>query len=244
MTSGDDVVFVGDVHLDREDAHLDAFLSFLEGLRPSVGRLVFMGDLFNVWIGRRDLEQPHHRSVIERLESLRRDGLVIRYVEGNRDYRIAEGYRGRGLDDATADGVAERIGGLRLFAIHGDLANPHDRQYRAWRRISRSLPAWWVLAAIPRGRRVRFVENLEDRLRGANLGYKQVFPEADVRTYAARYLRQGYDAVVLGHFHVEKDLEAVPPSPPGRILVLPEWKEDRRYLRVTADGEIRFEDPG
>jgi UDP-2,3-diacylglucosamine hydrolase len=244
LTAGEDLVFVGDVHLDRGDAHLESFLSFLEGLRATVGRLVFMGDLFNVWIGRRDLEQPHHRAVIERLESLRRDGVVIRYVEGNRDYRIAEEYLGRGLDDSTAEGIAERIGGRRLFAIHGDLANPHDRQYRAWRRISRSSLAWSMLAAIPRGRRIRFVEGLEDRLRGANLGYKQEFPEADVRAYAAGFLRQGYDTVVLGHFHVEKNLEAVPPSPPGRILVLPEWKEGRRFLRVTGGGEIGFEGPG
>jgi UDP-2,3-diacylglucosamine pyrophosphatase LpxH len=179
--------------------------------------------------------------VVERLESLRRNGVVVRYIEGNRDYRISEAYVGRALDDSTADGVSERIGGLRLFAIHGDLANPHDRQYRTWRRVSRSSVAWWVLAAIPRRRRLRFVEGLEDRLRGANLGYKQAFPEADVRAYAGGFLRQGYDAVVLGHFHVEKDLEAVPPSSPGRILVVPEWKEGRRYLRVTAGGEIRFE---
>jgi UDP-2,3-diacylglucosamine hydrolase len=241
LSAGGDLVFVGDVHLDRDDADLDAFLAFLDGLRPTVGRLVFMGDLFNVWIGRRDLERPHHRAVVERLESLRRKGMVIRYIEGNRDYRIAEAHVGQALDDSTTEGIEESIGGRRLFAIHGDLANPRDRQYRTWRRVSRSRLAWWILGAVPRGRRMRFVEELEDRLRGANLDFKQEFPEADVRAYAAGFLRQGYDAVVLGHFHVEKDLEASPPSPPGRILVLPEWKESGRYLRVTARGGIRFE---
>jgi UDP-2,3-diacylglucosamine hydrolase len=241
LTSGGDLVFVGDVHLGHDDAHLEAFLSFLDGLRPTVGRLVFMGDLFNVWIGRRDLEQPHHRAVLERLEAMRRDGVVIRYIEGNRDYRIREAYVGRFLDDSTTDGIEESVAGQRLFAIHGDLANPNDRQYRTWRRVSRSSLAWLILGAIPRARRTRFVEGLEDRLREANLNFKQEFPEADVRAYAAGFLGRGYDAVILGHFHVEKDLEASPPSPPGRILVLPEWKESGRYLRVTARGGIRFE---
>jgi len=241
LTPGGDLVFVGDVHLDRDDVHLEVFLSFLDGLRPTVGRVVFMGDLFNVWIGRRELEQPHQRAVVERLESMRRDGIVIRYIEGNRDYRIEDAYVGLALDDSTPGGIEERIGDRRLFAIHGDLANPRDRQYRAWRRLSRSSLAWMILRGVPRRRRMRFVETLEDRLRRANLDFKQEFPEADVRAYASGFLGQGYDAIVLGHFHVEKDLAASPPSPPGRILVLPEWKEGRRYLRVTSRGEIRFE---
>ena len=106
MSPGDDLVFVGDVHLDRDDEHLEGFLAFLESLRPTVGRLVFMGDLFNVWIGRRDLEQPHQRAVLERLEAMRRDGVSVRYIEGNRDYRIAEAYAGRALDESTTGGVA------------------------------------------------------------------------------------------------------------------------------------------
>ena len=241
MTRGGDLVFVGDVHLDRDDAHLEAFLSFLDDLRPTVGRVVFMGDLFNVWIGRRELEQPHQRAVVERLESMRRDGIVIRYIEGNRDYRIEDAYVGRALDDSTAGGIEESIGGRRLYAIHGDLANPRDRQYRTWRWVSHSPLAWMILRGIPRRRRMRFVEGLEERLRRANLDFKQEFPETDVRAYAEGFLGQGYDAVVLGHFHVEKDLAATPPSSPGRILVLPEWKESRRYLRVTSGGKIRFE---
>ena len=88
---------------------------------------------------------------------------------------------------------------------------------------------------------MRFVEGLEERLRRANLDFKQEFPETDVRAYAEGFLAHGYDAVILGHFHVEKDLAATPPSSPGRILVLPEWKEGRRYLRVTSRGKIRFE---
>lgn len=241
MTRGGDLVFVGDVHLDRDDAHLEAFLSFLDDLRPTVGRVVFMGDLFNVWIGRRELEQPHQRAVVERLASMRRDGIVIRYIEGNRDYRIEDAYVGQALDDSTAGGIEESIGGRRLYAIHGDLANPRDRLYRTWRWVSRSPLAWMILRGIPRRRRMRFVEGLEERLRRANLDFKQEFPETDVRAYAEGFFGRGYDAVVLGHFHVEKDLAATPPSSPGRILVLPEWKEGRRYLRVTARGKIGFE---
>ena len=54
--------------------------------------------------------------------------------------------------------------------------------------------------------------------------------------------KAGHDVVVLGHFHEEHRLEAVPPSPPGRVFVLPEWKTSRRHLRVTADGDVAIVD--
>ena len=41
-------------------------------------------------------------------------------------------------------------------------------------------------------------------------------------------------------YPVERDLPAGPPGN-GRIFVLPEWKASRRHLRVTAGGEMRFE---
>ena len=75
--SGGDLVFVGDVHLDRGDPDLPAFLAFLEGLVPTTARLVLMGDLFNLWIGREELEQAHQRAVVDLLVSMRRRGIVV-----------------------------------------------------------------------------------------------------------------------------------------------------------------------
>jgi hypothetical protein len=70
---------------------------------------------------------------------------------------------------------------------------------------------------------------------------KREFPEALLRAYAAEYLGPPGAAVVLGHFHVEKELHAGPDGT-GRIFVLPEWKGTRRHLRVAASGEMAFED--
>ncbi len=239
-----DLAFVGDVHLERDDPELEAFLAFLDRLCAGTRRIVLMGDLFNIWIGRRSVEQPHQRAVAAKLAELRAAGIHVRYVEGNRDYRIADAYCGSALDEAGDRGFSERWGGLRLFAIHGDLVNPRDRQYRTWRRLSRSAPLWGVFRALPRAAASRLADSLERRMRTTNLRHKRAFPEQHVRDYAARHLER-HDGVVLGHFHEERELTARPPSAPGRIFVLPDWKSSRRYLRVTAGGEIGFVDaPG
>lgn len=238
-----DLVFVGDVHLQADDARLGPFCGFLERLATSASRLVLLGDLFELWIGQRVLEQPHQTAVLERLAALRAQGLVVRYVEGNRDFRIGPGHAGQALDEATTGGISERFGGRRLWAIHGDLANPADRQYRAWRWLSRSAPVWALYNLLPRRQRLNLAAALEQRMRTTNREFRREFPEAAVRAYAARFLRAGHDAVVLGHFHVERELSAgTPERAGGRVFVLPAWGESRRHLRVSPQGEIDFVD--
>ena len=197
-----DLIFIGDVHLEDEGPDLEAFLGFLDGLKTSGSRVVLAGDLFNVWIGARELERPHQSRVIAKLEELRRHGLVVRYLEGNRDYRVGRAYVGSALDDAPEHGLVERFGGRSIFAIHGDLANPADRQYRTWRRFSRSAPVWGAFRALPAMARLRLVDRLEASMRASNARFKAAFPEAVVRRYAESFLSRGHDAVVMGHFHV------------------------------------------
>jgi len=241
LRPGSDLVFVGDVHLDRNDADLPRFLAYLRGLSPRAGRIVLLGDLFNLWIGSPELEQEHHRVVIACLKELRSGGTEIHYLEGNRDYRIARAHRGGAFDAVSDTGLREDWGGLSLWAAHGDRVNRDDLQYRAWRWVSRSTPAWWLFSAIPRERRFAIAELVERKMRGTNVDMKREFPEALVRAYAASHVEAASAAIVLGHFHVEKDLTAGPTGE-GRVFVLPEWKGSRRHLRVTSAGTMRFED--
>lgn len=236
------LAFVGDVHLDRDDPDLDPFLSFLDHLGRTSRRIVFLGDLFNIWLGRPELEQPHQAAVLEKLRALRRQGVTIGYVEGNRDFRIGRGYGGEAVDRATDAGMVEEQGGTRLFAIHGDLVNVRDLRYRLWRAFSRSAPVWWLFNRLPAERRVRFAESLERRMRTTNVEYKREFPEAAAREFAAGIVSSGFDVVVLGHFHVERDLRLESPHPRGRLCVLPEWKGSRRHLEVDEGGRVELVD--
>jgi UDP-2,3-diacylglucosamine hydrolase len=239
---GGDLVFIGDVHIDRDDPSLPDFLHLLEGLGRRASCVVFLGDLFNIWIGGRGMEQPHQAAVLDVLTGLRREGVVVRYLEGNRDYRIGHSYAGTAIDDASDEGLVERHGGHSFFVTHGDLVNLADRQYRMWRRFSRSAPVWALVRLLPERRRVAMAESLEKRMRKTNLAYKQEFPEAQVRAYAATRFREGHDIVVLGHFHVEKELTAEMDGVERRILVLPEWRESRRHLVARIDGTVEFVD--
>ena len=236
-----DLVFIGDVHLERKDEALEDFVAFLEGLRDSACRVVLMGDLFNLWIGDPGLERPHHVAVSSALRKLRASGIVVQYIEGNRDYRIGVRHGGSTFDAVSAEGFEERFAGHRIWAAHGDLVNPADRQYRAWRRVSRSGVVWALFRLLPSRWRAKLADSLERKFRATNLAFKQRVPDDQVRDYGERYHARGFDRVVLGHFHVERDLPVSDGA--ARVLVLPEWKGSRRHLRVSPDGEIGFVGP-
>jgi UDP-2,3-diacylglucosamine hydrolase len=237
LPPGSDLVFVGDVHLDRDDPDLPAFLAYLGALGRTCGRVVLMGDLFNLWLADPRLELPHHRTVIEELRRLRRAGLEIHYLEGNRDYRVGRSHLGSTFDAVSDEGLVEEWAGRRLWAAHGDLVNRNDSQYRLWRRVSRSDAVWAVFSAIPEGRRFAVAESIERRMRGTNTGMKRDFPLEQVREYSRDYLASGNEAVVLGHFHDEHDIT----GDPGRIVVVPAWKESRRHVRLDASGRLALE---
>jgi UDP-2,3-diacylglucosamine hydrolase len=242
-TAGQDLVFLGDVHLDRDDPDVEPFCRMLEAVTRDAGMLVLAGDLFNLWIAGSGPEPGHIRPVLDCLRSIRRSGVAVHYLEGNRDYFIREQYEGDVFDSVAENGLLVAVGGLKVFSIHGDLANPDDRQYRNWRRFSRSLPVRLLVRAIPHRLRISLAERMESSMRSSNLAYKQRFPEQAVRAYAAGPFQDGADLVVLGHFHIEKDLPEDRPGT-GRILVLPEWKGSRRCLRVGADGQAGFLEAG
>lgn len=238
MSDLGELAFVGDVHLDRNDADLPEVLGFLDALGARAGRIVLMGDLFNLWIGEREVEQPHQTAVLERLAAARSRGIEVHYVEGNRDYAVAKGYGGAVFDRVGDRGLEERWAGRKIFAVHGDLVNVADRQYRTWRRVSRSAPVWSLFGLLPARTRLLLAESLEVRMRSTNVRMKRSFPAGLVRGYARPYLRSGFDAVVLGHFHEEHRIDET--EVPGSIFVLPDWKSSRRYLRVGPDGSIEF----
>jgi len=234
----DRLAFVGDVHLEPDDPLLDPFLRFLDGLGRKCSRIIFTGDLFSVWLGRRELEQPHHVALLAKLSELRERGVALRYIEGNHDFRIGYSHAAELFDGVGPETLTESFGGLSILVAHGDLANSSDLRYRRWRGFARSWLIWRIFNVLPRKGRIRLAEATERRMRSTNLEHKREFPREEVLAYAASFLAAGHDLVVLGHFHEEHDLHL----DNGRVIVLPEWKGSRRHLEVSAGGEISFVD--
>ena len=220
------IALIADSHLGDPRSSLDLFLDQLREL-PGRGcrRLILLGDIFHVWVGYRKFETREVEAVTAALAELRRQGVVIDYIEGNRDFFLAGSVYAE-LFDSIGLEVRFELGGVRYLAVHGDGLDDDDWQYRFWRWLSKSPPVHLLVALLP-GPLARWIMlSTERRLARTNFKHRQGIPRASVMSYARRRFTEGHDVLYLGHFHEPHRW----PLEDGEIRVLDAWFHDRQIV--------------
>lgn len=230
------LVYVADSHLTTNDSETDSFIAFLKEVGSQAETLYILGDLFNVWFGEAKFRMPHQQKVLTALGEVASSGVVLKFVEGNRDFSVRRNHLGKPFADVGVDHLVEDYGPHRIFAAHGDEVNRDDRQYRLWKRVTKSGLVYGTFRLLPGVWGIRLGESLERKLSGTNLHHKSRFPTEQCRAYAESLFREGCDTMVLGHFHEEKQLN----FNGGTVFVLPTWRGHHRYLRFEGAGPGQF----
>jgi UDP-2,3-diacylglucosamine pyrophosphatase LpxH len=218
------VALLADSHLSGPGGPAGPLVAQLQAL-PDQGcdRLVLMGDMFQAWIGSPRFETADIVQVVEALRGLRRRGLRIDYVEGNRDFFLKDSVYADAFDGVVLE-TAFEVAGVRYLAVHGDGLNDKDWKYRFWRRLSKSAPVRFLVLHTPRRLAHRMVHSTERRLSQTNFKHRAALPEAAIRRYAERRLAEGHDVLLLGHFH-EPRTWAVQG---GEVRLLDAWFRSRQ----------------
>jgi len=217
------VALIADSHLSGPGGPAGPLVCQLEAL-PAEGcrRLVLLGDLFQAWVGFPGFETEDIAAVAAALRGLRRQGIEIDYVEGNRDFFLA-GSRYADAFDRVVLETSFTVGGVRYLAVHGDGLNDRDWKYRFWRWLSKSPPVRFLVGNVPQALAHRMVHSTERRLSKTNFKHRAVLPEAAIRRYAEQRLAEGYDVLLLGHFHEPRVWQVAG----GEVRLLDAWFRSR-----------------
>ncbi len=228
------VAVFADAHLGQADGDADDFLAALADVAGrGLTTIVLLGDIFHYFIGDAKFETPLVRKVLGAWQGLAASGVSLRYVEGNRDFFLA-GTRWAAPLAAYGDTDGLEVGKIRFAFVHGDRVNTRDLPYRFWRLLSKSPLSRASLALIP-GRLARaIVAETEKRLYRTNFKHKTRLPNEELLAEGRRARRAGYDQLLVGHFHVERRLEA----PDAVTYVLPAWLEERKHVEIDASGRL------
>jgi UDP-2,3-diacylglucosamine hydrolase len=227
------IALLADAHVSGPGGPAGPLVEQLSAL-PAAGccRLVLMGDLFQAWVGHRRFETADIAAVAAALQSLRRRGLRIDYVEGNRDFFLAESPYANAFDHVGTE-VAFEAGGMRYLAVHGDGLNDEDWRYRFWRRLSKSALSRSLSGRIPAPLARWLVHSTERRLSNTNFRHRHRLPEAAIRRYAERRLAEGHDVLLLGHFHEDRIWRVAG----GEVRLLAAWFKTRTIEWLTLAGD-------
>jgi UDP-2,3-diacylglucosamine hydrolase len=233
------VYLMSDAHLGAEvqtDRDRTARLhAFLESLPGRAGTLVVAGDLFDFWFEYRTAIPRRHFGTLARLQSLRDAGIRLHYLTGNHDFWLGR-FLAEELGFRTHPGALTlEEQGRRLWIHHGDGLVGGDLGYRVLRRVLRnrlSIALYGLLhpdLGIPLALRV-------SRWSRGSRGEKPLQAERLWREIALPRFAEGYDAVLVGHFHHAFERREV-----GReFFLLGDWIERRTYA-VLEGGSIRLE---
>jgi UDP-2,3-diacylglucosamine pyrophosphatase LpxH len=177
-------------------------------------------------VGYEQYETDDVRALLAAVAGLRRRGMRVDYVEGNRDFFLGEGRYADAFDSVGAE-VAVAVEGVRYLFVHGDGLNDRDRQYLAWRWLSKSWPVKTLIRWLPRAIVGPFVHGTERKLSGTNFKHKARVPEEAITRFAERRLAEGHDVLVLGHFHEPRSWRVSG----GEVRLLDAWFRSRRVER-------------
>ncbi len=231
-------IFIADAHLaDPDSENYRRLLDFLERQGGNIRTLYLLGDIFEFWIGYRSVVFAPYVPLLETLRRLRLHGTDIVYVEGNHDFRMGPYFTEVLGCRVLADGGPVEIDGRKVFIAHGDLVNPADRGYRLLRRVLRSKPMRWLMAAIPPDLTWSIAHLSSRQSKKTHAGKKVRWnPRELLAEHARQRFAEGHRVVITGHFH-QALLEK---SEAGTFIALGDWIEQYSYA-VYEGGEFRLE---
>lgn len=220
---------ISDCHIDGTTA--PRFFDMLAQLATRDEPVVFLGDIFELWIALPGYEEPHHQRLLAWVDERRAQGVEIGWIEGNHEFYVAQRYGDR---FSWATDRVHREDNCSL--AHGDLVNRHDRNYLRFRALIRSGAARVVMLALGRlGIGPRLATRLKQGLKHTNHDFRKALPATELAAYAAREFSTGARQVIVGHFHDH----FIHTGEEGRVLqVAPAWERDETILRIK-EGEIQ-----
>ncbi|WLT31152.1 VanZ family protein [Geothrix sp. PMB-07] len=211
LDSARDLILVADPHWGAE----------LTGLEEATARFpkadwLFLGDVFDVWVGLPGMETEAQRAFLAWVRERRQAGRWVGLWMGNREYFLD---RHASAFDLMGEGIGGSLEGERLVWEHGDLINGADHQYRLWNLLSRSGLLWLPFCLMPGSTARKISAWMERKLHTTNAAYKLAFPREAFRAAAQAHSEATF---LTGHFHtheVEANGIALPWAHEGRFMV-------------------------
>lgn len=229
-------VFVSDLHLAPERPETaERFLDFLRGPASAAGRLFILGDLFEVWIGDDDLDDPFHAAIVAGLRRYADSGHDLGIMHGNRDFLLGEAFFGASAARPIADpSVVDLPGGATLL-LHGDSLCVDDQAYIDFRDQVRD-PAW-QRAFLAKSRAERRAIALKYRAdsRDAQTGKTSAILDVNQDAVHAALRASGCRRMIHGHTHRAAHHTLDIDGERHERWVLPDWYGQGGYLECGAD---------
>ncbi|KTC79477.1 UDP-2,3-diacylglucosamine diphosphatase [Legionella cherrii] len=218
-----EVAFISDLHLHPEDQDIQArFNHFLEWAKISVKNVYILGDFFHAWAGDDTLDE-WSRNIANQLFSLKKQGINLFYMHGNRDFLLGKTFAKLAGWTILAEPTVIQLGQEKILLVHGDRYCTKDLAHQRFRLITRNRIFSVLFLSLPIKYRQRLVKQIRDR---SQMNQNKSVEEMDVVADEVIKHMSHYQVTQLIHGHTHK---------PGITLYQNNSQELRRYVLSDWD---------
>jgi UDP-2,3-diacylglucosamine hydrolase len=224
-------LFISDLHLTGKRPHVtELFLEFLDRDAVEAEALYILGDFFEYWIGDEAIHRPDHEPIIQALNRLRKTGVPVYVMHGNRDFLMNSGFENAAGCDLIADPIVITLYGRKTLLTHGDYLCTDDVAYMEFRDMVRQ----------KRWQREFLSKSVEERDAIARK-YRSISKEISAtketeimdinqQTLLSEMKKYGVDLVIHGHTHRPAVHEFSLDGRPAKRIVLGDWYDQGSML--------------
>lgn len=208
------MIIVADAHISKAQKNHTTFFEMLEFFEGSHQNLIFLGDIFELWVALPDYEKDLHHQFVEWCREQKKYR-TIGFVEGNHEYYLGT-ERAQAFSWFSSNGWYRNDSGT-LF-VHGDQINHKDRFHLAFRKLLKNSMTRFFLNNLPFG--PRYAESFKQRLKQTNTKFRLHLPLEEIKIFAESRFAEGVDTIFVGHFHQE---HIYCNSDSKSLYILPDW---------------------
>ena len=227
MKNNETYILIADSHLCEGMEH--DFFAMLDRVREYQPKgVVFLGDIFELWIALDGYESDLHRRFLEWCREAKQH-FEVGFILGNHEFYVCERY----ADAFTWISESGHTAAEGFRFIHGDLINRADHGYLLLRSLLRNAFTRFLLKITAKKIGPKVADHVRVSLKPTNQRHKRLLPmpylEKNSRKAAGEQLR----LVFAGHFHQYADLGF---DGGVKTVILPAWFTAEEIALLSTDG--------
>lgn len=208
------MIIITDAHVSQARGNHTAFFQMLATIERCGHDLIFLGDIFDLWIALSRYEDEIHTRFIDWCRE-QKQFRSIGYLEGNHEFYLAS-ERAQAFTWCSGKGWRRDDAGL-LF-VHGDQINRNDRKYLIFNKLIKNSLTKYILRYLPYG--PDFASSVKHRLKKTNKKFRIQVPWNEIRRFADDRFAEGVATIFVGHFHQESSISS---HRSKKTYILPDW---------------------
>lgn len=233
------ILFISDLHLSPNKPQITRkFHEFLQNYTDKAEALYILGDFFSIWLGDDD-DSEFNTNIITSLKQLRKRGIPIYIMHGNRDFVLGKVFMRAAHCEFLPDPIVIDLYGKKTLLTHGDTLYLEDKAYLRFRHVARNQWIQRIVLEFPLSWRRYIAKTVRKQSRGTHH-----IPKDTVTMSEILRMMQAYEVTQMIHGHTHCPLIQSFSNGQRELkrIVLNDWGELGNMLRCEKDGTMQLVD--